>query len=90
MPCVLLEQILPICYSLNNALRIRKDVWHERFRDISAPFLEGAQKYFIIPVYQRKYDWKIDNCRQLYEDFKRMLQEILAFEQDLKAKLQMN
>ena len=39
------------------------------------PFLEGAQKYFIIPVYQRKYDWKIDNCRQLYEDLKRMLQE---------------
>ena len=39
------------------------------------PFLEGAQKYFIIPVYQRKYDWKIDNCRQLYEDLKRMLRE---------------
>lgn len=54
------------------------------------PFLEGAQKYFIIPVYQRKYDRKIDNCRQLYEDLKRMLQEILAFEQDPKAKLQMN
>ena len=28
------------------------------------PFMEGAQKYYIIPVYQRKYDWKIDNCRQ--------------------------
>ena len=39
------------------------------------PFMEGAQKYFIIPVYQRKYDWKIDNCRQLYEDLKRMLRE---------------
>lgn len=39
------------------------------------PFLEGRQKYFIIPVYQRKYDWKIDNCRQLYEDLKRMLRE---------------
>ena len=39
------------------------------------PLLEGAQKYFIIPVYQRKYDWKIENCRQLYDDLKRMLQE---------------
>ena len=35
------------------------------------PFMEGAQKYFIIPVYQRKYDWKIDNCRQLYEEANR-------------------
>lgn len=39
------------------------------------PLLEGAQKYFIIPVYQRKYDWKIENCRQLYEDLKQMLRE---------------
>ncbi|MQN01462.1 MAG: DUF262 domain-containing protein [bacterium LCO1.1] len=26
----------------------------------------------LIPVYQRKYDWKIDNCRQLYEDLKKV------------------
>lgn len=31
-------------------------------------FLEGAQKRFIIPVYQRNYDWKKDNCKQLYDD----------------------
>ena len=30
-------------------------------------FMEGANNRYIIPVYQRKYDWKIDNCRQLYE-----------------------
>lgn len=31
-------------------------------------FLLGFQKRFIIPVYQRKYSWKIDHCRQLYDD----------------------
>lgn len=31
-------------------------------------FLEGAQKRFIIPVYQRNYDWKKENCKQLYDD----------------------
>ena len=36
-------------------------------------FMEGADKRFIIPVYQRKYDWKIDNCRQLYEDLKKII-----------------
>ena len=36
-------------------------------------FMEGADKRFVIPVYQRKYDWKTDNCRQLYEDLKRII-----------------
>lgn len=36
-------------------------------------FMEGADKRFVIPVYQRKYDWKYDNCRQLYEDLKKSL-----------------
>ncbi len=31
-------------------------------------YLEGASKRFIIPVYQRKYDWKEENCQQLFED----------------------
>ena len=31
-------------------------------------FLEGSQKRFIIPVYQRNYDWKKENCKQLYDD----------------------
>lgn len=31
-------------------------------------FIEGSTKQFIIPVYQRKYDWKIDNCEQLFND----------------------
>lgn len=31
-------------------------------------YMEGSKKRFIIPVYQRNYDWKIDNCKQLYDD----------------------
>lgn len=36
-------------------------------------FMEGANNRYVIPVYQRKYDWKIDNCRQLYEDLKKII-----------------
>ncbi len=35
-------------------------------------FMEGADKRFVIPVYQRKYDWKQANCRQLYDDLKKI------------------
>ena len=30
-------------------------------------FLDGSQKRFIIPVYQRNYDWKKENCKQLFD-----------------------
>ena len=33
-------------------------------------FMEGVDKRYIIPIYQRKYDWKLDNCRQLYDYLK--------------------
>lgn len=38
-------------------------------------FMEGAKHRYVIPIYQRKYDWKIDNCRQLYEDLKKVSSE---------------
>ncbi len=38
-------------------------------------FMEGADKRYIIPVYQRKYDWKLKNCRQLYSDLKKIVQD---------------
>ena len=38
-------------------------------------FMEGADKRYIIPVYQRKYDWKLENCRQLYDDLKKIVQD---------------
>ena len=31
-------------------------------------YLQGSDKRFVIPVYQRNYDWKTENCRQLYDD----------------------
>ena len=31
-------------------------------------FLEGQNKKFIIPVYQRNYDWKKEQCKQLFDD----------------------
>ena len=31
-------------------------------------FLDGQSKRFIIPIYQRNYDWKKKNCECLYND----------------------
>ena len=38
-------------------------------------FMEGADKRYVIPVYQRKYSWKQENCRQLYNDLKKIVQD---------------
>lgn len=35
-------------------------------------FLEGASNRFIIPVYQRKYDWKEPHCKQLFDDLEKV------------------
>ena len=31
-------------------------------------FFDGSDKRFIIPLYQRNYDWKEENCEQLFSD----------------------
>ena len=36
-------------------------------------FMEGADKRYVIPVYQRKYNWKYENCCQLYDDLKKIV-----------------
>ena len=36
-------------------------------------FMEGADKRYVIPVYQRKYSWRTDECRQLYDDLKKIV-----------------
>lgn len=36
-------------------------------------YMEGADKRFVIPVYQRNYDWKIENCKQLYNDLVKVI-----------------
>lgn len=37
-------------------------------------YMEGADKRFVIPVYQRNYDWKKENCEQLYDDLIKIIQ----------------
>ena len=36
-------------------------------------YMDGSDKRFIIPVYQRNYDWKIENCKQLFDDLERVI-----------------
>lgn len=38
-------------------------------------FMEGADKRYVIPVYQRKYDWKLENCKRLYDDLKKIVRD---------------
>lgn len=35
--------------------------------------MEGSGKRFVIPVYQRNYDWKTENCKQLYDDLVKII-----------------
>lgn len=36
-------------------------------------YMDGASKRFIIPVYQRNYDWKMEHCKQLYDDLVKVI-----------------
>ncbi|MCI8442146.1 MAG: DUF4268 domain-containing protein [Provencibacterium sp.] len=36
-------------------------------------YMEGPDKRFVIPVYQRNYDWKRENCKQLYDDLVKII-----------------
>lgn len=38
-------------------------------------YLDGASKRFIIPVYQRNYDWKMEHCKQLYDDLLKVIRQ---------------
>lgn len=38
-------------------------------------YLEGNKVRFFIPVFQRKYEWKQENCLQLYRDLCRLSKE---------------
>ena len=39
-------------------------------------YMEGSSKRFIIPVYQRNYDWKIEQCKRLYDDLIKVIKKI--------------
>lgn len=36
-------------------------------------FLSGTDLNFIIPIYQRNYDWKLDQCKQLFDDIENLI-----------------
>ncbi|WP_320047824.1 DUF262 domain-containing protein [uncultured Ilyobacter sp.] len=36
-------------------------------------FLSGEDKKFIIPVFQRNYDWKFEQCKQLFKDIETLI-----------------
>lgn len=38
-------------------------------------YMEGSSKRFIIPVYQRNYDWKIEQCKKLFDDLIKVHEE---------------
>ena len=38
-------------------------------------FLDGSDKRFIIPVYQRNYSWQKKQCEQLFNDLKQLIEK---------------
>lgn len=38
-------------------------------------YMQGSDKRFIIPAYQRNYDWKVENCKQLYDDLVKVIKK---------------
>lgn len=38
-------------------------------------YLEGKKNRYVIPVYQRKYSWRDEQCKQLYADLKKVISE---------------
>ncbi len=38
-------------------------------------YMDGASKRFIIPVYQRNYDWQTENCKQLFDDLVKVIKQ---------------
>ena len=41
-----------------------------------AEYMDGAKKRFVIPVYQRNYDWKMENCKQLFDDLIKIIRSL--------------
>ena len=38
-------------------------------------FMQGSTFRYVIPVYQRNYDWKMENCRRLYDDLVKVIRK---------------
>lgn len=46
-------------------------------------FFDGSDKRFIIPLYQRNYDWKEENCEQYQEDERKV--KLKPIKKDMQA-----
>ena len=40
-------------------------------------FIDGSDKRFIIPVYQRNYSWQNKHCAQLLNDLKGLIKSLM-------------
>lgn len=38
-------------------------------------YMDGSKKRFVIPVYQRNYDWKVEHCKQLFDDLIKIVKQ---------------
>ena len=38
-------------------------------------YTEGSKRRFLILVYQRNYEWKIENCKQLFNDLIKVVKD---------------
>lgn len=38
-------------------------------------YMQGTNNRFVIPVYQRSYTWKTENCKQLFDDLIKVVRE---------------
>ncbi len=66
----------------------------EAFKRKFLDFIGLSSDCFVIPVYQRNYDWKKDNCRKLFDDIENIaikklrtyfMGSIVTFESDDSA-----
>jgi uncharacterized protein with ParB-like and HNH nuclease domain len=44
-------------------------------KDSVFSFISAGNATFVIPVYQRNYDWKKENCKQLFDDLVSVVKE---------------
>ncbi len=65
-----------IKYDINNSkYRYGEDIAMKGSECKFVKYMEGSDKRFVIPVYQRNYDWKMDNCKQLFDDLVKIIKE---------------
>ena len=54
---------------LYNGIRIIfRGIIMKGYEEYLFKYMSGSSTHFIIPVYQRNYDWKTENCKQLFDD----------------------